>query len=357
MNTQSESNGPHVVVVGATGNVGTSVVEALDADPGIPRITALARRRPEHTPGRTTFVPCDVTTDDLTEQFRHADVVIQLTWIFQPTRDPVTTWRNNVLGSLRVFDAVAAAGVPTLIYASSVAAYSPGPKRRTVDEEWPTHGWPGAAYAREKAYLERCLDVFERRQENTRVVRMRPGFIFKAGSAAEQRRLFAGPFVPGWAARPDVLPAIPDLPGMRVQAVHTSDVAEAYRLAVHTAVGGAFNIAAEPVLDAQVLAELFGSRTVRVPGALARAAIALAWKAHVVPASPQLFDAVRRLPLLDISRAHRELGWSPQHSATEAIVEMLHGLHRGQGLATPPLQPRVPGGRLAEIRSGVGQRQ
>jgi len=56
---------------------------------------------------------------------------------------------------VRVFDAVAAARVPALVYASSVGAYSPGPKDVPVAESWPTHGWPEASYTREKAYAER----------------------------------------------------------------------------------------------------------------------------------------------------------------------------------------------------------
>lgn len=57
---------------------------------------------------------------------------------------------------------------------------------------------------------------------------MRPAFTFKRQSATQQRRLFAGPFLPGRRARPKVLP---DIPGLRIQAVHTADVAEAYRRA------------------------------------------------------------------------------------------------------------------------------
>ena len=41
-----------------------------------------------------------------------------------------------MLGSTRVFEAVAEAGVPALVYASSVGAYSPRPGRIPVDERW-----------------------------------------------------------------------------------------------------------------------------------------------------------------------------------------------------------------------------
>ncbi|WP_249125004.1 NAD-dependent epimerase/dehydratase family protein [Saccharopolyspora erythraea] len=345
-----------VVVVGATGNIGTSVVEALGADPAVSGIVAMARREPAQLGPKATWVRADVTSDELVRHFRGADCVVHLAWIFQPTHDPVTTWRNNVMGSLRVFDAVAEAGVPALVHASSVGAYSPGP-RRAVDESWPTHGWPGAAYTREKAYLERSLDTYEREHPDIRVVRMRTAFSFKTQAASEQRRLFLGPFVPNRLARPDLVPRIPALAGLRFQAVHSSDLGEAYRLAVRSDVSGAFNVASEPVIDSEVLAELFGARTFRMPVWPARTALAAAWHLHLVPASPGLFDAFLRLPVMDISRAHSVLDWWPRRSSTEAVEEFVHGLRETAGAPTPPLQPRIPGGRVAEIRTGVGQRQ
>lgn len=348
--------GLRVVVVGATGNVGTSVVEALGGDPAVGTIVGVARRRPRWRAPKTEWVEADIVTSDLVEIFDGADVVVHLAWLFQPTHRPLTTWQVNVVGGRRVFAAVARAGVPAVVYASSVGAYSPGPKDRPVDESWPTDGWPTAGYTREKAYLERALDAFEREHPQIRVVRLRPGFIFKREAATQQRRLFTGPLLPGRLVRPGVVPVMPDLPGLRFQALHTADAAEAYRLAALRDVRGAFNVAAEPVVDGRLLADCLRARPVRLPAGLARAALAAAWHLHLVPASPQLLDAVLRVPLMDVSRARTELGWSPRHSAREAIEEFLVGLRTTGGLPTAPLASRLTGGRLAEVGTGVGER-
>ncbi|SFQ31180.1 Nucleoside-diphosphate-sugar epimerase [Amycolatopsis arida] len=349
--------GIRVVVTGATGNVGTSLVSALADDERVGTVVGLARRRAEWGHPGVELSTVDVSRDDLEPVLAGADVVVHLAWLFQPTRDPATTWENNVIGSLRVFDAVAAAGVPALVYASSVGAYSPGPKHPPVAEDWPTHGWPGAAYTREKAYLERVLDAFELAHPQVRVVRMRPGFMFKRESASEQRRLFAGPLLPGMLVRPWLVPLLPDLPGLRFQALHTSDAADGFRRAVLGDVRGAVNLAAEPVVDVEVLAELLDARAVPVSLPPVRAALAAAWKVHAVPAAPGLFDAVPRLPVMDCARARDELGWAPRHSARDALAEFLAGLREGAGLPTPPLAPRVEGGRLHELlRTGVGAR-
>jgi nucleoside-diphosphate-sugar epimerase len=150
-----------IVITGATGNVGTSVIEALAEDPAVTSVLGLARRLPRWEAPKTEWAQADVAQDDLVSHLRDADVLVHLAWLFQPTHDPVTTWRANVEGSVRVLAATASAGVRAVVYASSVGAYSPGPKDRAVDESWPTHGWPTAGYTREKAYVERVLDSFE----------------------------------------------------------------------------------------------------------------------------------------------------------------------------------------------------
>ncbi|MCQ9130924.1 MULTISPECIES: SDR family oxidoreductase [Streptomyces] len=338
----SSEAGSRIVVTGATGNVGTSVVRRLSEDPDVASVHGLARRIPAWSPPRTEWTAVDLASprSDLAAAFRDADAVVHLAWAFQPTHDPATTWRTNVLGSLRVFEAVAAAQVPVLVHASSVGAYSPGPKDRPVDESWPTHGWPDAAYCREKAYLERVLDTFERDRPQTRVVRLRPAFLFKRESASEQRRIFGGRFLPGPLVRPGLLPFLPDVPGLRMQALHTDDAAEACRLALRSGARGAFNLAAEPAVDAGLLGRMVDARPVRLPRAAARTAVAAAWNLRLLPASPHLFDAVLRLPLMDCTRARVELGWRPRRTAPEVLEEFLRGLRAGAGAPTAPLHGR-----------------
>jgi nucleoside-diphosphate-sugar epimerase len=346
-----------VVITGATGNVGTSLVEALSRESAVEAIVGVARRRPEWTAPKTTWIEADAARDDLAPTFQGADAVVHLAWVFQPTHDPLFTWRNNALGSMRVFEAVAAANVPSLVYASSVGAYSPAEGAGPVEESFPTHSLPTAAYGREKAYVERALDIFEVRHPECRVVRLRPGFIFKRNSASQQRRLFAGPLLPSFLARPALIPVVPALAGMQFQALHTEDAAAAYVLAVLGDVRGAFNVAADPVLDPATLGELLGARPVPLPVAAARAAMAAAWHLHVIPAEPALLDLVLSLPVMDTTRARTELGWTPRHTATEAVAEFLAGLRTGAGMPTPPLDPAT-GGRLRghEFATGVGER-
>ncbi|MBT2264352.1 NAD-dependent epimerase/dehydratase family protein [Rhodococcus erythropolis] len=348
-------SGLRIVVTGATGNVGSSVVEALSAEAAVGSVLGLSRRETDWSVPKVEFAVADVSKDNLHRHFEGADVVVNLAWLFQPTRRPEVTWENNVSGSSRVFQAVADTGVPALIHASSVGAYSPGRNQPAVSEQWPTDGWPGAAYPREKAYLERCLDIFEERND-TRVVRMRPGFIFQRRSASSQRRLFAGPFLPGSLVGKPWIPVLPRLPGLTIQVLHASDVAKAYAAASVGEQRGAFNLAADPPITMEEIAELLGARVVNVPQRMIRSGVGAAWRAHAIPATPGLFDTVTRVPTMDCSRARIDLGWIPEHSPSEVLREFFEGLRSGAGGPTAPLEPDRPASRLREIATGLGFR-
>jgi nucleoside-diphosphate-sugar epimerase len=344
-----------VVVTGASGNVGTSLLEALAGDPAVTSVLGLARRRPELQLPKVTWATADVAADDLDVHFRGAAAVVHLAWLIQPSHDPFAMWRTNVVGTERVLAAASRAGVGALVCASSVGAYSPGPKDRQVDEGWPTHGITTSAYSRDKAYQERLLDLFERDHPGTRVVRLRPALTFKRVAASEIRRYFLGPLVPGSLARAEAIGVVPKVKRLRTQAVHTDDVGQAYRLAVVGDARGPFNLAADPVLDADVVAALLDARPVRLPAGLLKAGAAATWRLHLQPVSPGWLDLALQSPLLDAGRARAELGWAPRHSATQALQELLAGFRQGAGAGTPPLDPDAGGPlRLGEFRTGVG---
>src|SRR5690348_12706624 len=105
-----------IAVLGATGNVGMALVDALRARGD--GIRGLARRAPDAPIDGVEFRSVDMSTDDLAPDLRGVDVLVHLAWQFHPMRDPIETWRANVLGTVRLLDAVVRAGVPALVYAS-----------------------------------------------------------------------------------------------------------------------------------------------------------------------------------------------------------------------------------------------
>lgn len=326
-----------VVVTGATGNVGGELLAALAADPQIDEIVGVARRRPDVERPKTRWVAADVGRDDLRPAFRGADAVVHLAWLIQPARRPAELWRTNVAGSEAVARAAAEAGAGALVHASSIGVYSPGPKNRRVDESWPREGVATSLYSRHKAAAERMVDRIEAEHPDLRVVRMRPGLVFRRDAATEVRRLFAGRLFPPPLARPARLRILPDVPGLILQAAHGADIADAYARALRTPVRGAFNVAAEPPLEAAVVARALGARTVPVPSRPARASMACAFAAHLIPSEPGWLDLALQTPLMDTGRARLELGWEPRVGAIDALLELLEGVADGADASTPPL--------------------
>jgi nucleoside-diphosphate-sugar epimerase len=345
-----------IVIVGATGNVGTSLLQSLSV--GDHELVAIARRRPVQPLAGAEFVAADIAEADLTSVFRGADAVVHLAWLIQPSRDESLTQRVNVEGSERVFRAVVDAKVPVVVYASSVGSYSPGPKDEMVDESWPTAGIASSFYARHKSAVERLLDRLESEQPELRVVRMRPGLIFKGSAATEIRRLFAGPLLPSTLLRPGLIPFVPDVPRLRFQAVHSLDVGEAYRLALlNPDARGAYNLAADPPIGPAELAELLRARRLRLPGALLRGGAALTYALHLQPSEPGWVDMALSVPMMDSTRARDQLGWLPRRSSLEALTELLEGLRAGADAPTPPLASETTRpARVKELLTGLGSR-
>lgn len=346
-----------VVIVGATGNSGTSLIDALAQEDRVDSIVGVARRKPDIALPKVQWVAADITRDDLEPIFKAADVVVHLAWLIQPSRDLDFLRGVNVEGTRRVLRAVADERVPNLVYASSVGAYSPGPKQDRVDESWPTEGVATSFYSRHKAETERMLDSFEDDIPQVRVVRLRPGLIFKRESASGQRRLFAGPLLPNYLVRKKLIPVVPDTPRLVFQCVHSYDIGEAYRLAIVSDARGPFNVAAEPPITPAELGRLLGARRVGMSERAIRAATAASWRAHLQPTPEGWVDLAFESPLMDTTRAARDLGWQPQRTSLEALGDLIDGLATGAGFATPPLEPGSKGLlRVKELAGGIGRR-
>jgi nucleoside-diphosphate-sugar epimerase len=347
-----------VVVIGGSGNAGVALLRALQAEERVEEVVAVARRVPKAWPsGKVAWRSLDISRDDLELVVRGAHAVVHLAWLIQPSRDVERCREVNVDGTRRLLDAVARAGVPAFVYASSVGAYSPGPKDRLVSEAWPTAGVPSSFYSRHKAAVERLLDGFEAGHPAVRVVRLRPGLIFQRAAGSEIRRLFAGPFLPNAVAAPGRIPIVPKHPRLRFQAVHADDVADAYRLAVLGDARGAFNIAADPVLDGDELARLLQARAVPVPAAVLRAGAAAAFHLRLTPTPPGWVDMAFGVPLMDTGRARQTLGWRPRHDSGSAVLALLEGIRTAAGEPTPALHPGGDGRlRIREVLTGVGGR-
>ncbi|WP_229069225.1 NAD-dependent epimerase/dehydratase family protein [Actinoplanes sp. DH11] len=351
-----------VVIVGASGNAGTALLRRLSTESDI-EVTGISRRVPPDPYPATDWHAVDVGADDatgrLTSIFQGADAVVNLAWQIQPSHDQRRLYETNVLGSRAIFRAALRAGVSTLVQASSVGVYAPGPKQAFVTEEWRRTGVIESSYSRHKALVERMLDEIESDHPTLRVVRLRPGLIFQRVAGTEIGRYFAGPLLPARLLRFGWIPVLPDHPDLRMQAVHADDVAEAYHSVLRADVRGAFNLAAGPVLDPAVAARAFHGVRVPVPGVALEGAAALSWWLRLQPVDRGWVRLGLKAPLMSCDRAAAELGWRPRTDALTALRELVTGLAERAHTSSPPLRgdadmPGRAGGLLRGRLPGTG---
>jgi UDP-glucose 4-epimerase len=259
--------------------------------------------------------------------------------------------RTNVTGTRNLVEAMRRTQIRKLVYASSVGTYAPGPKDRYVDESWPATGIRRSSYSVDKAAVEALLNEAEHNDPQLRIVRMRQALVFQRDAGSEITRYFLGPLVPQRLLRRGRIPVVPRNKRLRAQAVHADDLAEAYLQALRRDVAGAFNIAAEPVLDGPLLATELGARAVPVPMPVLRVLASLSWHARLQPTEPGWVDLAAAAPIMDSSRAKDALNWHPQRDARQAVADLLGGMTTGAGTTGPPMRPASPPAR--RLRDGV----
>ncbi len=351
-----------IVITGASGNVGTAVLRRLARDGGHD-LVGLCRRPP--TGGApydaASWTAVDLARPGVAERlrpvFRGADAVVHLAWGFQPSHDVDYLDRLGVDGTRAVLGAAQAAGVPHLVHMSSVGAYSPGPDdpdaaAARVTESWPTDGIGSLAYSIEKVAAERLLDDHERAHpDGIAIARLRPGLIVQRQAGSALLRYGVPAFVPAGLLRH--VPLLPLDRAFSVPMVHSDDVADAIARVLERRATGAFNLAADPPVTREVIADVLGARPVHVPRAVLRTATALGWRARLQPLDPGWIDLAFAVPLLDTGRARRELGWAPAVDARTALAEVVAGMADTASTTSPALRRRSVSAELvAAVRRG-----
>lgn len=322
-----------VAVTGPTGEIGTAAVRALEEDDRIDRILGMARRPfdpASHGWRKTAYRQGDVLDRDAVEAFvAEADVVVHLAYVILGSR--AESGRINLGGTRNVFEATVVAARPRrLVYTSSVAAYgyyadNPVP----ITEAVPARGSDVHYYSAQKAACERLLtevtegsdlEVYVLRpcivagEEAPMLIRSMPWKQVAEHLPTAVRRALG--IVPG------LRPVIPD-PGVTFQLIHHDDVATAVRAAVcGSGPPGTYNLAADGEITLTDFARAIGAYSVPVPRALVGLTADLAENLPYLPARAEWIHAFRHPMLMDTSKARRELGWCPRHSALQTLDAM-----------------------------------
>ena len=329
----SATNSLTVAVTGPTGDIGRSLLRALDRSRDVKAVNAMARRPfdPEEAGLRKTrYRQGDVLDRESVDRLvQDADVVVHLAFLILGGLEQ--TERINIEGSRNVFEATVAAKAQRLVYASSVAAYGfhdDNPEQLT--EDVPPRGTERHYYSAQKAKLEGVLNEITAGTA-TNAYAFRPCIVAGPDALALLENI---PYIqlsdkmPGAVLRtlelmPALKPVLPD-PGVHFQLVHHDDVATALRAAV---VGrgepGVYNLAGPGELTMSDLATALHWYSVPMPEIAMDAAAELVARLPFVPAEAQWIEAVRTPVLMDTAKARRELRWRPRHDARETLQQMV----------------------------------
>jgi nucleoside-diphosphate-sugar epimerase len=325
-----------VAVTGPTGTFGFGLLPLLEDEPRVGEVVGIARRpfdASRHGWTKLHYRQGDVRDPDaLADAFAGVDVVVHLAFMITGTASPQTIRAINIDGTRNALRAARQAGARRFVYASSVAAYgfhSDNPIGMT--EDWPTRPADRLFYAREKAELEAHLAEEASAAASPELYLLRPPIVLGPHAAGAKGSLPApvsagGRELLGLLRRlPVPLPVlVPDVP---LQFIHEADVGAALLLCVLGAgPPGAYNIAADDVLTGADVARQLGLAAIPVPSRLvhvaARAAAALP-RPPFVPPAVDWVEALAHPAIMDTSRAREQLGWTPRHSAAQALRETL----------------------------------
>jgi UDP-glucose 4-epimerase len=326
-----------VAVTGPTGEIGRPLMALLERTAEVGRVVGMARRPFDPSAegwSKVEYRRGDVTNaGDVAALVDGADAVVHLAFIIMASGDSRAI---NLEGSRTVFQAAVDAGVPRLVYASSVAAYGfHADQSERLTEDLPPRGTEAHPYSAQKAEVEGLLtDVISGGATEAWI--FRPCIV--AGPDAPL--LVDGiPFV-RWGAMlpgavralagrvPGLAPVLPD-PGVPFQLVHHDDVAAALVAAIlGRGEPGVYNLAAEGQVTVTELAHALGYHAVPVPALAVDATALLVARLPLLPPEASWIEAFRTPVLMDTAKARRDLGWAPEHDAHATLRAVVDGVRR-----------------------------
>jgi UDP-glucose 4-epimerase len=223
---------------------------------------------------------------------------------------------------------------------SSVGTYAAASYGVRVNESWPTTGIRSSPYSRDKSAAETILDEYEQRfgSDAISIARMRPGFILQRAAASGLMRYGLPGYIPM-----QLIPWLPLLPldrRLSIPLVHADDVADAITRAIDHRATGPFNLAAEPPVGRDDVAAAIGARPVHISSGVLGTLVNLSWRARLQHIDRGWLDLAFTVPLLDCTRARKELGWTPKWTSVDALADLLDGVAHQAHTDSPALRQR-----------------
>lgn len=304
----------NVLIAGGAGYFGTLLVQFLHAR-GM-RCRILDIHHAHDLPADVEQIQGDVRDESiLATATAGMDAVVNSIAMVPLAKDRELFREVNEGGTLKLLQASRQQGVQRFVQISSSAVYGV-PATQPVTEETPRRPQDpyGASKNRAEDHCRRFL------QEGMLVSILRPRTLLGAGRLGIFQVLFE------WVRRGRRIPVLagPETP---YQFLHATDLASAVWSALQKSVAGEFNVGAADYasihegLSALCEKADTGATVVQLPRAPLEWAMRLSHQLHISPLAPYHALMYGRAMYFDCERAQRELGWQPQWSNDDMLLE------------------------------------
>lgn len=295
-----------VVVTGASGDFGSSIVPALLRRGH--EVHGVSRRAHQLPFASYRHTACDVRdADGLAKVIAGADAVVHLAWTTHPMHDAEATRAIDVGGTAAVVEAMRATGVGRIIFTSSVMAYganADNPDRLVeTDRLRPSKKH---IYSLHKAEAERLIA-----DAGAEALLIRATTIMGRDSTGVTAEGFALPRTFGINGAQN-----------RMQFIHPDDLARFYVEAVERPLWvGPVNLAAADVVAIQEIARILGKKTLEVNGKIAESVLSFLWDRGIFSLDPGAIEALTHFPIVDITRLVEDFGFQPVWSSRGCVED------------------------------------
>jgi UDP-glucose 4-epimerase len=299
--------------------VGGRIAESLAEAGQGRRVVGLDLSIPRRLEGRIRFQRVDLTeptADSLIAEVlekERCEAVLHTAFFTDPYPEPEYAHELEVIGSLHIMNAAAAAGVEKLVVLSSAQVYGAYPDNPNfLTEDHPLRAHREAHAVRDRAEMEGLLALFASRHPRMVVTSLRPCWVI-------------GPTYESAVTRHLERSRVTTLLGFDplLQLLHEEDLLRAVELAFERDAPGPINLAGEGVLPLSTLLRLAGKRPRPLPHPLVYRLGYLESISRTGDPPEAFYDFLRFLWVVDTTRARELLDFRPAYTTKEAWMSFV----------------------------------
>ena len=307
--------GKVVAVTGASGYIGTKLLERLEQEPSLRKLVAFDVN-PLPVPIHNIAVYRKDVSGPIDEELNDqgANTLVHLAFNARrgANRREVAEIREENLETLRsVMASCIRARIGHLIYLSSHTVYGAHSDNAVpILDDAPMRPSLDFPYGYDKHLSELALEEFARAQQEVKVTILRSCIVLGYGADNSITRAFFRPWLLG------LLDANPAL-----QFVYDDDLARVMSIIIQREIPGTFNVAGDGVVYYREMAQIIKSKLINLPALLAYPAVQLSWELHLQrDATSGGLDLVRWPILMSTGKLHRTTGYRFWHTALDALT-------------------------------------